>query len=619
MITAMKHTLFSLLKQCSEKLTQLPPYVLLPIAYLAVPTVINTALNLFFFTSNDFDGARKFSGILLSYLFSYLLYAFFLGIYRRAKAASLTMAILYFALGYVNQMKMVISGMNPIFLSDLFFVSDAQSLAVMVGYSDLGGIVIDYLPQTLLFLLLLSIAVLFTFFWNYRIRIQKHRLIALVATALAILLIFIPIKPFHAALYSLFFKEKAGHDPVAYYNENGFLSGILGQYWNSHPIIENTDDKAAEILESVPENTNGSWGKPNIIMIFSESFFDLSKLEDVSFSTAPTENYSRLKEQGISFSMLSPTIGGLSCNSEYQILTGGNMGYYPLGYVPYTMMYQDSDMRRYDYPSVIEEFNNNGYTTEIVSTWQKNLCNCDTVYESMGLDLFLYDYGEEIKGLYYSDATVANKIKQTFDEKDSDAPLFFFTQTAQAHMPYFAEKYHHYDIEVISSPLTEKENGILTSYAQGIYDADRMLNDVYAYIQTLSEPTLLVFFGDHLPTLSDCSVNLFDKLAYFNTEDKLLNEARRYTTEGLILANFPLEDTVDYLGQDLLIPYIFSNTTLEVSPFYRYLAQSAKVLPAVGTFAAYAPDGTLYFLDAMPEAMKKIYEERRALQYTLFD
>lgn len=606
------------LSEIKAAIDRLPAYVGILIHWFLIPALLNTFLNLFYFTTVSVNASHHFGGILFSYLFTFLLYAFILCTCKQERIAATVLAGLYFILGYGNYIKMVVSGMNPLFISDLLFVSDTESIAVMVAYSDLGGIVLKCLPQTILFLLLLSATVLVTFWLNYRVPTLKVRLITLGSVFLVLLFIFIPIRPLHTFMHTLFFGKNVNHDPTVYYYEKGFLSGIVAQYWHSHPVIEDTEKDAIAILDDVPDQKKGSWGKPNVITIFSESFFDVSQLSDVTFSKAPTEQYSKLKKEGISFSMLSPTIGGLSCNSEFQFLTGASMSYYPLGVVPYTMKYQDQSEARFHYPSIIEEFNRNGYYTRIVSTWAKNLCNCDTVYESMGLDSFLYDYGEEIKGLYYSDKTVGDMIKKTLNEKSGDEPLFLFTQTSQAHMPYYIEKYDHYDVEILKSPLNEKENGILKSYVQGIYDADQMLADVYAYIQTVEEPTVLVFFGDHLPTLTDCGDNLFDKLSYFNTDDALLNEARRYTTEGLILANFPIEDDLDYLGQDLLFPYLLSHTELTVSPYYRYLASTVSALPVLGTFAAYSSDGTLYSLDEMPSDMKQVYDERKLLQYFLF-
>ena len=146
-----------------------------------------------------------------------------------------------------------------------------------------------------------------------------------------------------------------------------------------------------------------------------------------------------------------------------------------------------------------------------------------------------------------------------------------------------------------------------------------MLADIYSYIQTISEPTVLLFFGDHLPTLTDCGKNLFDKLSYFNTENSLLNEARRYTTEGLILANFPITDDVDYLGQDVMLPYLLSHTSVNLSPYYQYLISISDTLPALGTFAAYGKDGTLYALNNLPPDLLSVYQDREIIHNALFD
>ena len=294
------------------KLNALPMSVGMILHWLIVPALINTALNAFFFLSNNVSASRHFGGLLFSYLFTVLLYAFLMSVCKKEKIAASILAFLYFLLGYINQIKMVISGMNPVFISDLLFVTDTESISVMVTKSNLGGTVIEYLPETLLFLAILLIPVIFAFITDYSIACSRARLITLASTFLTLLLIFIPIKSLHSVAYSLFFGEKAGHDPIVYYNEKGFISGIIGQYWNSHPLKSNTQNEADEILNSLPDQIHGDWGKPNIIVIFSESFFDVSKLQDVEYSQSPTKNFTALKEKGISFSILMGFIASLS-------------------------------------------------------------------------------------------------------------------------------------------------------------------------------------------------------------------------------------------------------------------------------------------------------------------
>lgn len=607
-----------ILKTIKNAVASLPQAVQFLIHLILLPSFVNTALNLFYFQSNPYDGTKLFGGILLSYLFTCLLYAFLLTLCKRSTIAMSILSLFYFLLGYGNQVKVITSGVNPVFISDLLFITDAETLTDMVTWSDMKAIFISYFWQTILFLFLLSLILFITFTLDYRVHNKKIRYSALASTLLALVMLFVPIKAFQKASYDLFYKAKPHHDPIVYYNQAGFLSGVLGQYWNSNLYNAPDSEAASAILSEREPTTSGDWGTPNVVVIFSESFFDVSKWEDVTYSKDPTSNYTALKEQGISFSSLSPTFGGLSCNAEYQILTGANMSYYPLGVVPYTMHYQKTNTARYHYPSMISDLKNNGYSTTVVSTWAKNLCNCDVVYESMGLDTFIYDYGEEIKGLYYSDRTVGNMIKKSLAEKEAGKPLFYFTQTSEAHMPYYADKFESYDVEILSSPLNNQENAILQSYVQGVYDADAMLADVYAYIQTLSEPTVLLFFGDHLPNLHNYGKSLFDKLEYFNTNNELLNETRKYTTEGLILANFPITDDVDYLSHDVLLPYLFSKTSIALSPYYQYLISTLDTLPALGSFSAYDKNGNLHPLNALPDEMNEIYTKRRTLQASLF-
>ena len=90
-------------------------------------------------------------------------------------------------------------------------------------------------------------------------------------------------------------------------------------------------------------------------------------------------------------------------------------------------------------------------------------------------------------------------------------------------------KKDEYDIEIEESNLSGEEEDTIRCYAQGVYDADKQLKMLYDYIQTLDEPTLLIFYGDHLPYLkTESSDDITKHLDYFNTEDDILNYYRSY-------------------------------------------------------------------------------------------
>ena len=49
--------------------------------------------------------------------------------------------------------------------------------------------------------------------------------------------------------------------------------------------------------------------------------------------------------------------------------------------------------------------------------------------------------------------------------------------------------------------LTDKEMETLSVYLRGAKDTADMVYELAEYIDTLEEPTILVFFGDHLPNI----------------------------------------------------------------------------------------------------------------------
>lgn len=73
--------------------------------------------------------------------------------------------------------------------------------------------------------------------------------------------------------------------------------------------------------------------------------------------------------------------------------------------------------------------------------------------------------------------------------------------TMQNHQTYHAGRYPENRVEVSSPLLTAEELEGVTCYVNGLYDADRMLGKLVDYFSAVDEPVLLVFAGDHPPSL----------------------------------------------------------------------------------------------------------------------
>lgn len=142
---------------------------------------------------------------------------------------------------------------------------------------------------------------------------------------------------------------------------------------------------------------------------------------------------------------------------------------------------------------------------------------------------------------------------------------------------------------------------------------------MYEYIQTLEEPTILIFFGDHLPFLYDFETNedVLDYLSYFNTEDELLNTYRKYNTQCLILANFELGEVEnwDYLSSDMLLVSVLNKMGLELSDYYKWLYSIKDVMPSSNYLVSQDVEGNLYWTADLPSDVQDVVKQREKAQY----
>ena len=404
----------------------------------------------------------------------------------------------------------------------------------------------------------------------------------------------------------------------------GLVSGMYVQLLEERVFEPETynEKNIEETLKKNEKNSNkDSKTTPNIILVFSESFWDIDKLSEVEFDKAITSNFRALSQKGKLVEMISPTYGGRSSNVEFELLTGANTAFYNNAYIPYMRMYNNDSY--YNKESIIKELKNNGYNTKILSTSSDKLYNCGQVYEYLKVDEVEYinDVDEKyIKGLYTSDDYVAEKIINDLNTKN-DEPIFYMALTMQAHMPYTKDKYKDYDIRIKKSKLKKEENDALLSYAQGIYDADKQLGKLYDFINDYEEPTTIIFLGDHLPYLDTVNgENVINKLNYFNTNDKKLNLYRKYNTQALIISNYDIEyDDTKYLGPDLLLAYLFQQNNMKISEYYLYLLNTKKTLPTFNRYISIDNNGKLFYINELPKNILETYNMRNNVQYHYFN
>ena len=557
------------------------------ISYIVVPILICTAGQVFYSYCNSGYAKKAYvPSYILGYVIFLALYIFFATLARRTSTAAIIMSCATFIYLIASQFKIFYT-FDPIMISDVLLLNDAGSLMEIMGDTFFDTL-LSLLPAILLLMAALIGICKMAFMSNRYLYNPWKRLSCFLLSIIFIVAIFIPRTPISAAMKKIFFEvtaEKDNHTTtnIAYYNKHGVISGIYGLYLtNQLEEPKNYEDNIAELeeelknLENVP--TTGDWGKPNIIMVFSESFWDIDKMDDITFDKEITSNFNALKDEGIYFEMITPSFGGISANVEFEVLTGSSLRYYGTGYIPYMQLMTDD--RYYDMPNVPTELNNNGYSTKIISTWSDKLFNCKSAYKYFGVKETIYskDFEEpDKKGGRISEKQVVDTLINQMENKSPEEKLFLMALTAQTHMPYPKDRYaeEEYDIKVTdSNDLPEYVEDSYRCYAQGVYDADKELARLYEYIQTIDEPTIIIFYGDHLPYINqEDGSDAYPLLDYFNTDDELLNTYRKYNTQCLILGNFELgEDNIDILGSNMIMPYVLDRCDLDISSYFKWMA-----------------------------------------------
>lgn len=131
--------------------------------------------------------------------------------------------------------------------------------------------------------------------------------------------------------------------------------------------------------------------------------------------------------------------------------------------------------------SYVSHYRQAGYTTLALHPYDTKFYSRSSAYPLLGFDAF---YGQDEIGAlaelswkrnYISDQTVSQAIQTLAD--GSQEPVFLFAITMENHQPYAALDPSEISIQVEAPALSQESLTALTTYTQGLYDADRMLGE----------------------------------------------------------------------------------------------------------------------------------------------
>lgn len=355
------------------------------------------------------------------------------------------------------------------------------------------------------------------------------------------------------------------------YYENGF---ILSFMINIHKMrkgkkrsIQNNKGFPSNFSkEKMKEEKNS----PDIIMIMNESFWDPSVMTDVKFSKDPAPTIKALRKNFTYGNLVSPDFGGGTSNIEFEVMTGLSMNFLPTG----SMAFRYISEPIFSLPSYFQDA---GYKTIGVHSYKPWFWGRDKVYRLLGFQEFISEECFENptqKGLFISDLEFSKKVIQVTEE-NQNKPLFIYGVTMQNHGPYSPERYKKLHIEVEHDRLTQEQKKQLEVYTQGVYDADQALQYLIDHFSKVKKPTIILFFGDHLPMLGK-KFSTFEKAGFIHTtesvqwtEEELL---KMYGVPFVSWSNFPRQKKdLGYISTSFLGIELFEAIGFGKPGFFQFL------------------------------------------------
>lgn len=239
---------------------------------------------------------------------------------------------------------------------------------------------------------------------------------------------------------------------------------------------------------------------PNMICVLLESFLDPKEVNFLNLSENPIPNFDNLYENFSSGYLTVPVVGAGTANTEFEILTGMGMQFFGLGEYPYKTILKSNSCE-----SIASDLGKNlNYGTHVVHNNGGNFYSRRNAFTQMGFDSFISKEMMNIQeytplGTWPTDNILIGEVQKALDSTEQQD--FIYTITVQGHGAYPAEQViENPEITVTGAP-DEAKNNEWEYYVNQLHEVDKFIADLIDMLSARDEKTMVVFFGDHLPTM----------------------------------------------------------------------------------------------------------------------
>jgi phosphoglycerol transferase MdoB-like AlkP superfamily enzyme len=238
---------------------------------------------------------------------------------------------------------------------------------------------------------------------------------------------------------------------------------------------------------------------PDLIILQSESFFDPGRLNGVDAS-AFLQHYHRISRRSLHGEVQVPTFGGLTTRTEFELLTGIPLAAMPGVQYPYQGLVHRPV---HSLPWALKQL---GYSSRAVHPYDRRFYRRDKVYPLLGFDSFhaISEFVDEDRhGYFVSDAAL---VRRVIEIADREGPQLVLAISMENHGPWDNGRPLPVDaLAGIEVPdlLDEDEARQLRMFLHHTGRADAALGTLVDWASARERHTMVLFFGDHLPSMPD--------------------------------------------------------------------------------------------------------------------
>lgn len=412
--------------------------------------------------------------------------------------------------------------------------------------TDVFGIVAKYLSafQTVLLVIVIIIAILFIIFCFIKAPLACKKVNYLKSLLTIFAMVALTYGCFEVS-WHVGGVETQFHELSQSYKKNGFVYCFVNSLVDvgvskpdnySKEAIETLTDPSDSSKEETTKANQGNSGnggdkvknnRPNIVIVQLESFFDPNRLSEVTFSENPIPNFTRLMKEGGSGHFNVPVIGAGTVNTEFEVLTGMNIDDFGAGEYPYKTVLKKTTCETAAY-----NLGENGYSTHAIHNHVGSFYGRNKIYSNMGFDTFTsleYMWPQAYTPMNWAkDVVLTGEIEKAM--KSTENQDFVYAVSVQGHGSYPSDPNTSYERHVtVSSSVIEDEAYLnqISYYVNQLYEMDQFVGQLVEMLKKSGEDTILVMYGDHLPSL--------------NLTDDKLTDGNVYQTEYFIWNNMGLK------------------------------------------------------------------------------